>query len=227
MWWWCLPRLLLLLLLLSRPLLLLVVRGVQSLREGRVGMCPCPAGGLVGRTGAITGVRTKRVSAPLVRAYSVAVGGAVVTVAAGVATYNYGPHALDWALEGKDCYRAGMDDYHEVLQEAYGEHISLIQPLEWRKRVEVVRACGTGTRPHQEQAEQARADRLAREIIKDMLSRAKEVGCAIRPRKRRKRKNERKRPDRKTKPGESAATGGAFRAGAARRRRRGHQRLSP
>jgi len=131
-----------------------------------------PAGGpggnvpVLGWLGWITG--TARGVWNFGAAHPVAVGGAVVTVAAGVTFYHHGHHALDWALEGKDCYWTAFDDYQEVLQQTYGECTSLTQPLEWRKRAEALRACGTGTRPHQEQAEQARADRLAREVMGEM-----------------------------------------------------------
>lgn len=129
---------------------------------GPDGNLPAPGGWFGWVTGVTRGVRT------FVAAHPVAVGGALVTVAAGVATYNYGPHALDYALDGSVCYWETMNDFQGVLQQTYGECTSLTHSLEWRKRAEALRACGTGTRPHREQAEQARADRFAREVIEEM-----------------------------------------------------------
>lgn len=93
-----------------------------------------------------------------VAAHPVALGGAIVTVTGGVAFYKHGRQGLDMAFGGIKCYQATMDDYEEVLLQIHGEHTD--QSLEWWKRAEAVVACGTGTRPYEAQAQQARADRL-------------------------------------------------------------------
>lgn len=103
-------------------------------------------------------------STEFVHAHPVAVGVAV-SAAAATTVYVYGPSALDYALQGTECYEEGSKDFRGIL--GLDNEAPMSYYSEWLIRIKGVEACRTGTRPHQARLEEAITEQLRQEREKE------------------------------------------------------------